>query len=517
MRVQGCWASAQSLVTETGKPDRVLVEIIPRRRREAKVIETTEGVIPILPGATRMLTLTRVQRQVLATLALLAGSVAPTAYVGWLAWTVNRPGHLRDLEIEVGRRLGFVVTLGGVRYPRPNETRLIQPVFRQEASQPESATGPSGQSLTEIVRAGSILVRGGAAGEIGLECEGLTLTGESPRQALTNLGALLQRLGARNETTRMGLTASRATIQLGPDALRTTVHDLVITVQPPLSVMASFRWSQEPASRQASTDSRALSTRCELSIQRHRTQDGLTTKVALKTAEGRPLPARALNLFFNADEWLGPAAQVDGMIVLSQQGEGDWSAELAGTLRQVDLTSLVGNHFGNQRISGRAELVVDHARWGERPGQGHGWIEARGVLTAPSGSIGAGLLRSLGSEMKFRFSRSAVAALGSAPDASTDISHDGLGVAFALKPDGEILVDGALGAEFPPGVVLVTPGGVSAMMSAPEGNANVRGLIKALFPLATAELLVPATAETQSLQRYLPVPPATSSGLGTGN
>ena len=464
-----------------------------------------------------MLTLTRVQRQIVATFALLAGSVAPTCYVGWLAWTVNRPGHVRDLEIELGRRLGLVVTLGGARYPRPGETLLNQPVFRQEAPQVEAPSGPSGRSMTEVVRAESILVRGGQAGELGLDCEGLMLSGESPRQALAHLGALLQRLGARNETTRLGLTASRATIHLGSDRLQTTLHDLVITVQPPLTVMASFRWSPDPTSAKASVDSRAASTRCELSIQRHRTRDGLSTKVALKTAEGRPLPGKALNLFFDADAWLGPAAQVDGMIVLSQLGDGEWSAELAGTLRQVDLSALVGNHFGNQRISGRAELVIDQARWGERPGQGHGWVEARGVLTAPSGAIGAGLLRSLASEMKFRPSRVATVALNSASDASTDLSHDGLGVAFALKPDGEILVDGALGAEFAPGVVLVAPGGVAPLMSAPEGNANVRGLIKTLFPVATADLLVPATAETQSLQRYLPVPPATPSGLGTGN
>ena len=84
-----------------------------------------------------MLTLTRPHRQVLGTVALLLATVAPTVFVGLTAWRINRPGHVHDVEAELGKRLGMKVTLEAVRYPRPGEavcTGLVlwQPEPRQK-------------------------------------------------------------------------------------------------------------------------------------------------------------------------------------------------------------------------------------------------------------------------------------------------------------------------------------------------------------------------------------------------
>jgi hypothetical protein len=51
-------------------------------------------------------------------------------------------------------------------------------------------------------------------------------------------------------------------------------------------------------------------------------------------------------------------------------------------------------------------------------------------------------------------------------------------------------------------------------MAAPTNMVNVRGLLKTLFPvnIAQAELLVPTTRESQSLQRYLPMPSSKLNG-----
>ena len=57
------------------------------------------------------LTLTRPVRQVLATILLLGGAVVPTLLVATIAWRINQPGHVRDVEVRLGRELGCRVTL----------------------------------------------------------------------------------------------------------------------------------------------------------------------------------------------------------------------------------------------------------------------------------------------------------------------------------------------------------------------------------------------------------------------
>ncbi len=54
-----------------------------------------------------MFPLTRPVRQTLATFFLIVLTVAPTALVATFAWRINRPGHIRDVEIELGRSLAF--------------------------------------------------------------------------------------------------------------------------------------------------------------------------------------------------------------------------------------------------------------------------------------------------------------------------------------------------------------------------------------------------------------------------
>src|SRR5690349_1446237 len=97
--------------------------------------------------------LTRPHRQVLATLALLLGSVFPTGYIAVTAWRVNRPGHIRDVEVEVGRQLGLRVTLEGVGYPRPGEEVYRGATLRQEEP------GRSASRLTELARAEVVRLR----------------------------------------------------------------------------------------------------------------------------------------------------------------------------------------------------------------------------------------------------------------------------------------------------------------------------------------------------------------------
>ena len=79
-----------------------------------------------------MFPLSRPFRHALATVALIAATVLPTVVVATYAWRITRPGHIRDVEIVLGRQLGLQVTLDAVTYPRPGEVLYRGIVLRQE-------------------------------------------------------------------------------------------------------------------------------------------------------------------------------------------------------------------------------------------------------------------------------------------------------------------------------------------------------------------------------------------------
>jgi hypothetical protein len=423
-----------------------------------------------------MFPLTRPQRQALATLAIVGLTVLPTGYVMLTAWTINRPGHVRDVEVAMGRELGLQVTLEGVGYPRPGEVVYRGLVLRHEE--------PRHKGLTEIARASLVRLHRGDR-ELILEAEGLKLRGESPKLALAQVGALLQR-PAGGSIDRVSLAAPSCVLDLGHERLRFSLRDVAGTFQADRAeptVRVSYRLV-----------AKGSNTRCELVLGRDRKAGPVRTTVAIKSMDGLPLPAHVLDVFFDSADWLGPAARVDGAITLRQTGAKDWEADFQGDLIDVDLGALVVRRFPSHRLSGLARIAIKSARWGDRPGQGAGWIDASGEITCGQGALGLGLLRALASEMHFRPSPK-VARLG--PDAS-ELEFESLGLSFAMTSDGEIRLGGALGSDFAPDAVLATQ--TSPLAYAPRGAANVRGLIKTLIPTnVTDPVMVPLTAESRVL------------------
>ena len=86
-----------------------------------------------------------------------------------------------------------------------------------------------------------------------------------------------------------------------------------------------------------------------------------------------------------------------------------------------------------------------------------------------------------------------------------EVDFRSLGLSFAMQSNGEIQITGALGVEFPPDAVIA--GASTAILSAPQGTANVHGLIKTLFPASENNpgVMIPLTAESQVLLS-LPLP-----------
>jgi hypothetical protein len=433
-----------------------------------------------------MFPLIRLHRQALATLALFVFTVVPTGYVAWTAWTIRRPGHLHAVEAEIGRRLGLRVAVEGVAYPRPGEVVYRGIVFRQEE--------PTTKGLTEVARARRVRLRRSDR-ELTILTEGLRLRGESPRLAMAQVGALLQRAaGPAHNYERVNLTASTCDLDLGAENLRFDLREVAGTFQADKSaptVTVSYRVA-----------AKGSNPRCELTLVRDRKTEPVRTSVTMKSMEGLPLPARVLDLFFESADWLGTSARVEGTLALRQTGVQDWEAEFQGDLHDVDLGALVGHQFPSHRMSGLGHVAIKSARWADRAGQGYGWVEARGELTTGQGTIGLPLLHALATEMKFRLAPK-LARLDTREEA---IDFRTLGLSFAMNPDGELHFEGALGNEFAPDAVMAGP--TTPLAYAPQGAANVRGLIKTLFPVRSDDpgLMVPLTSESRVLL-CLPVPP----------
>ncbi len=427
--------------------------------------------------------LTRSARQSLATVILIGLTVVPTVFVGAIAFRINRPGHVRDVEVELGRQLGLQVTLAAVRYPRPGDVVYEGIVLRQEE--------PRSKGLVEIARADVVRLQRSDR-ELTLHLENPRVFAENAVLGLGQLGVLLQR-SAQIPFDRINVSAPSCQLELRGDSLvfplREVAGEFLVDPGTP-GLRLAYRVPGEGAG-----------TRCELNFTRDRRTEQIETTLVMKTLEGMPLPARMLDVFFDAADWLGSDANFDGTVTLHQQGTQPWEVDFAGELLDVNLARVTGRRFPRHRLAGRARVVIKHAHWGRRPTQGSGWVDVEGELLATQGSIGLDLIDALAREMKFRRSPRVTALDGR----KTEVDFRALGFSFALRSSGEIQIDGALGAEFAPEAVLV--GGTTTLLSAPLGTANVHGLIKTLFPVSQADAgyLVPHTAESQVLLS-LPVP-----------
>lgn len=420
--------------------------------------------------------LTRPRRQILATLALIGFTVLPSAYVGYTAHRVGRPSHLREVEDEIGRRLGVLVKVATASHPRPDQDVLEGVSLRLDAS-PRS----------EIAHADSLRLTRGKR-ELTLKVGTLHLRGGEAANVLHQVTTIMRRLTSSDET-QIALVADRAEIAFGGKPQ--TVYDLAAILK------TSREHPTLTASYLIAGDANAPRTRCEMILSQSAGPEGIRTSVTMKTLDGA-IDARLLSPFFDPESWLGSLAKMDGTITLERREGHDWVAEFRGMFENVDLSSIVGHRFAGHRLSGKGRIAIEKARWADRgAGQGTGWIEARGTLLSGPGTISVGLLRALESRMHFR--------LGSPIDPEKrDLAFQALGLTFAMDAQGDLKITGALGHEYMPDAVFVQGNRPLPLARAPEGLASVRGLWNTLIP-ATVEVMAPAVSEANVL-RSLPLP-----------
>jgi hypothetical protein len=436
-----------------------------------------------------MFPVTRPLRQAVSTILLLILTVLPTLAIGTIAWRINQPGHVRDVEVELGRKLGMHVSLDQIEYPTPGAVVYEGLVLR--------AQEPRGKGFAEIGRADSVRLNQ-TDRELTILLENPRLHAASPGEGMALLEMIIQR-SISIPFERVGVSAPACQLDLGRDDLQFKFVDmagefLADPAAPTLKIAYGV-----PGSGKGS--------RCEVMLTRDRRTEPFETSLLFKTVEGSPLPARMLNVLFDAEDWLGAEAKVSGMLDLRQAGSNDWRATFQGEMLDVDLARLVNRRFPRHRLTGRARIAVENAAWGQRPsGQGPGWVLVKGQLSASQGSIGLDLFEALAREMKFRLG----ARKPHVDVRKPEVEFRSLGFTFAMQSNGEIQINGALGHEFPPDAVLASSS--TTLLSAPQGMANVHSLIKTLFPTTAnnSGVMIPLTAESQVLLS-LPLPAGADS------
>lgn len=429
-----------------------------------------------------MPTFTRPYRRIAATMALIGLAVAPTAYVGWTALAIRQPAHVRQVEAEIGRTLGLSVRLDSVRYPRPGEAIYEGVSIRHRE--------PRSEAHAEVAHADRLVVSQGQR-ELRLRADGLRLSGDGPRQVLEQVAGWIKLDGVgQSGWDRVTLLAATCRVELGGPALAFQVKDLAGTYQADRGA-PTFSASCRVVDGSAST-------RCELTLTRDRQGASVRNLLTVATREGPPLSGRALRPFFDASGWLGDRASVTGELALRQREGHEWEAEFQGELGSVDLNSLIGRRFGEHRMAGLARVSIGRARWGDRGSLGFGWIDADGTIAVGSGSISRSLLDAIGRQLRFRTPDS-IAAIG------PDLRFEALAMGFSIAEDGGLKISGELGPDYPRDAVLADSRRILA--SSPREPGDVRGLVNALFSetAGTPDLLVPSTAESQGIQRYLPL------------
>ena len=430
-----------------------------------------------------MFPLPRPARSIAVTLLLVLLTVVPT--FGGLAfiWKVKQPGHLRDMETELGQALGLHATLTSVRHPRPGTDEFTGVILRREQS-----TG--GSRLVELVRADRLTVER-EKDRVIMRAEGLQLQGENPGEVADEWLALSRSLAGKG---RAELIAPKVLVKFrgGDRESELSVHDLAAVASSKgldfeLSTSYRFGASDQEGSR------------CELRLAQRGSAGQPRTELSFQTMDG-DLPISVLGPLLDGAAWFGPEARIRGELTAFWGPRTPETLEFEGEISKVSLQQLVERHFPGRRLRGLARLQIESAVWSDLPGtQGRGWTSAQGQIQTGAGSIGPEFVAGLLDELRFRPARTM-----NNSDEIDMVAFESLGLGFSLNHQGELRLSGGLGGSHAEDVVLTGGQPEAPLLRQPEGVASVRGLWKTLLPWDD-DVLVPATVESHVL-RHLPLP-----------
>ncbi|MGM0490559.1 MAG: hypothetical protein ACQESR_27860 [Planctomycetota bacterium] len=290
------------------------------------------------------------------------------------------------------------------------------------------------------------------------------------------VAVLHEHLMQRNDTTGASFQLSAATVLLHKDTRSESLLDVELAVDAGHDATEAFLQFR-PA---GSEDGKPV----RLRVARNRQLTPPATGWELHTGSAK-LPCQLLSAWFPQLTRLGNTCSFEGSVWSEHLGTG-WEAEISGVFRRLDLDQLVTGQFPH-KLSGMAELtlprlIIHRGRV----------LEAEGKLCSSGGVISRTLIKAAEEHLALKQHAPFTEAML--------LRYSDLSFAFSLNEDG--LAVASCGEDQYQSVLADSQG---PLLSSQEAGAlPSHALVRCLVPLA--EMDVPASKETVSLLRALPLP-----------
>jgi hypothetical protein len=387
--------------------------------------------------------------------------VLPACAIVTASTWVNSASRHAELERELSARLGLSVSVARVQLTRPNAARyegleIVDPETRRMIARAASLQISRHDAMTVII----------------------AVAPEVDAAQLDVLYGLISRelkLGKQGESVRWG--AEKLTLQMADGGQR---------VLDDVRGQFDFKKTWAQAAGIFRVASRRSDDEVALRVVRHRDQTPPNTEFELKTSQAM-LPCALVAPFWPAVNCLGAKCEFQGALGAVETPAG-WNGGLVGVLHDVDLATLVAEHYPEQ-LEGKAQLVLDNVRFNS------GRLEAAsGSVTAGPGTIDRELATALVSELSL---------VGPHVRTTFGAQHpfSELALRFALDSGG-LLIAGACTGQ--PGSVLVDGFGKSINEPTPAARQPVSRLAELLAPSNT--VLMPMSRASAAIVNLLPLP-----------
>ena len=409
--------------------------------------------------------------------------VLPTAIVStWIVvrpFLVSSPAQKAEWERELTSRLGLVVQINNVSYPRAGFAELAG----CRLLDPETRAGVAGIDQVNILRDG----RGWqvAASQLSIEGSQLKLLARAIDERLLR-GPLVEGSGGHG---RIQFTASDVLVQ------RSVCQQTLQQMGGELNLAASgAQMTIQIRLAGAAVDSQPIRLTCK----RQLSKENPATQWELDTT-GVPVPCSLAAELAPELAGLGADCQFAGVVQIAHSPD-ELRGQLSGTLTGVDLDSLITEQFPHQ-LSGTATFKIE---------QGlieHGkLVDLRGTMQATGGAISLSLISAAAEHLGLSAS-----ATSSDENPGKAIPFRQLAIGFRLN--GQALSVTGNADPMQSGALLANASG-PILSAPPQHSVAAVGLLRTLLP--DSEHQVPATRQTAALVRLFPVPdlaPTTSARL----
>jgi len=386
--------------------------------------------------------------------------VLPTTVVA--GWIVSRgaggysAAQTAEWERELTSRLGLIVEIGDVSYPSPQVARLHD--FKLLA--PETR-----KSIAEVAQI-----------EIAKTADSWTVDAALPSIEADELPSLARTLNERllREQTPLHVCwLPRDLLLRGGEQS-----------QPLTRVNGAFKCTREASSFDLVVQlpgHAAGSEPIRLNASRQRNQPQPVTAWSVDST-GHSLPCSLLHAVAPDLARLGKDCEFRGRLRFIQSRDNT-SGDLAGVFANIDLDTLVTEHFPHQ-LSGLASVTIDRAALVNGK-----LVEVRGSIRSQEGALSSSLIAAAQEHLGLEVSTELA---GNPPAAA--IPFQNLTIGFRLSGQSLSLTEG----------VLIANGEGPILTAPPNHSSTGVNLLRVLLP--ESEYQVPATRQTSALVRLLPLP-----------